>query len=253
MTPAGSRSDKTQVTRALLALREQILSGQFAAGERMSELPLVERLGVSRTPLRLALVALEHEGLLDRLPGGGYTVREFTVTEIADTIELRGVLEGTAARLAAERGVGRRDLRAMAELNDEILRLINAEGDYVTRYVDLNERFHARLIKLARSVQLERMWTGIAALPFAGPSGLLLPEPKLSESWPILRVAQRQHAAMLEAIAQRQGARAESVGREHARIALTNLDLLLRERETLQRMPGGSLVLLPGADADAHS
>ena len=90
------------MTRALLSLREQILAGQFRPGERMSELRLVERVGVSRTPLRLALATLEHEGLLRVLPGGGYVVREFTRADIRDAIELRGVLEGTAARFAAE-------------------------------------------------------------------------------------------------------------------------------------------------------
>ncbi|MGH2885354.1 MAG: GntR family transcriptional regulator, partial [Solirubrobacteraceae bacterium] len=81
--------------RALFALREQILSGEFKPGERMSELRLVERLGVSRTPLRLALSSLEHEGLLQAIPTGGYAVREFTQTDIRQAIELRGVLEGT--------------------------------------------------------------------------------------------------------------------------------------------------------------
>jgi hypothetical protein len=70
---AGARvtvdTDKTQIMRALLRLRELILSGEFKPGERMAELPLVERVGVSRTPLRLALAALEHEGLLRRVCG----------------------------------------------------------------------------------------------------------------------------------------------------------------------------------------
>src|SRR5215469_7929729 len=95
--------NRTQIMRAMLRLREQILSGDFAPGERMSELPLVERIGVSRTPLRLALARLEHEGLLQQLRTGGYVVREFSPQEVADAIELRGVLEGTAARFAAER------------------------------------------------------------------------------------------------------------------------------------------------------
>src|SRR5919201_1139737 len=97
----------SQTTRALLSLRDLILSGEFPPGTRMSELPLVERLGVSRTPVRLALANLEHEGLLENLEGGGYAVREFTMDEIHDAIELRGVLEGTAARFAAERGAAR--------------------------------------------------------------------------------------------------------------------------------------------------
>ena len=69
--------------------RDLLLSGGFPPGTRMSELPLVERLGVSRTPLRLALATLQHEGLLENLKGGGYAVREFTMDEIRDAIELR--------------------------------------------------------------------------------------------------------------------------------------------------------------------
>ncbi len=91
----------------------------------MSELPLVERIGVSRTPLRLALAELEHEGLLSELPGGGYVVRQFTQEDISDAIELRGVLEGTAARFAAERGAAPRDLRALRKVNDAIEELVH--------------------------------------------------------------------------------------------------------------------------------
>src|SRR5215218_10502661 len=109
---------QSQTDRALLQLREMLLEGEFKPGERLAELQLVERLGVSRTPVRLALASLEHEGLVQALDGGGYVVREFTRRDIDDAIELRGVLEGTAARLAAERGVGRPVLgrmRACAE------------------------------------------------------------------------------------------------------------------------------------------
>jgi GntR family transcriptional regulator, vanillate catabolism transcriptional regulator len=108
---------RTQITKAVLRLRELIFNGRFSPGERMSELPLVELLGVSRTPLRLALAELEHEGLLRGLPGGGYVVREFTQGDVRDAIELRGVLEGTAARFAAERGGSARDLAALRATN----------------------------------------------------------------------------------------------------------------------------------------
>src|SRR3954469_15171246 len=101
----SSRTDRTsQSMRALLRLRALLLGGEFEAGSRMPELPLVERLGVSRTPLRLALATLEHEGLLAVAPGGGYAVRSFTRKDIDHAIDLRGVLEGTAARFAAEEG-----------------------------------------------------------------------------------------------------------------------------------------------------
>ena len=95
----------TQSVKAQQRLRELILSGHLAAGSRIAELALVERLGMSRTPIRVALMRLGQEGLLDALPGGGYAVRTFSERDVADAIELRGTLEGLAARLAAERGV----------------------------------------------------------------------------------------------------------------------------------------------------
>src|SRR5215470_2745291 len=93
----------SQIGRAFIGLREMLLHGELARGERISELPLVARLGTSRTPIRLALERLAHMGLLDVLATGGFAVRGFTLAEARDAIELRGILEGTAARFAAER------------------------------------------------------------------------------------------------------------------------------------------------------
>src|SRR5437667_7845320 len=93
----------SQTGRALVRVREMLLRGEIARGERISELPLVARLGMSRTPIRLALERLAHIGLLEATATGGFSVREFSLTEVRDAIEVRGILEGTAARLAAER------------------------------------------------------------------------------------------------------------------------------------------------------
>src|SRR3954468_1721966 len=95
----------SQAVKAQLKLREMILAGELPGGARIAELAIVERLGVSRTPIRAALMRLEQEGLLDALPNGGYAVRTFSERDVSDAIELRGTVEGLAARLAAERGV----------------------------------------------------------------------------------------------------------------------------------------------------
>src|SRR5919106_389653 len=103
---ASSQDTKrSQTTKATLGIRELVLDGELAPGERVPEVGLSERLGISRTPLRIALTTLAHEGLLEPLSGGGFIVRSFTRTDIADAIELRGVLEGTAARLAGSAAV----------------------------------------------------------------------------------------------------------------------------------------------------
>lgn len=242
----ANRPNRTQITRALLRLRELILIGEFEGGERLSELPLVERIGVSRTPLRLALAALEHEGLLRELPGGGYVVREFTQADMSHAIELRGVLEGTAARFAAERGVSARELQSLRTINQGIERLLTrTDYESFVLYMDLNDEFHAKLLQLARSPMLERTLDGILSLPFASPSAFVLTEALLPESRTILVIAHSHHAALIEAIERRQGARAESIAREHARIAVRNLEIVIHHREMLAAFPGSSLIALP--------
>jgi GntR family transcriptional regulator of vanillate catabolism len=235
----------SQTTLALLSLRDLLLGGEFPPGTRMSELPLVERLGVSRTPLRLALATLQHEGLLENLKGGGYAVREFTMDEIRDAIELRGVLEGTAARFAAERGTTADQLDRMRALCAEMDPLVHrSDVDSFWQYVECNRAFHALLLESAASPVLERALERIVALPFASPSALVQGQAELPESREILVIAQDHHHRLIEAIERREAARAESLAREHARVALRNLEIVLDNRHVLERIPGASLINL---------
>ena len=104
-TFAAGDNTVPQTVKALLGIRELILSGELPPGARISELAVVERIGVSRTPVRAALARLQEEGLLEPIASRGYAVRAFSEVEIRDAIEVRGTLEGLAARFAAERGV----------------------------------------------------------------------------------------------------------------------------------------------------
>jgi GntR family transcriptional regulator, vanillate catabolism transcriptional regulator len=245
---AGEAADgepTSQTTRALLSLRDLLLSGEFPPGTRMSELPLVERLGVSRTPLRLALANLEHEGLLENLDGGGYAVREFTMAEIHDAIELRGVLEGTAVRFAAERGATDDQLDRMKGLSAEMDPLVHrSDVDSFWAYVECNRSFHALLLESANSPILDRALERILALPFASPSALVQGQAELPESREILVIAQEHHRGLIEAIERREAVRAEALAREHARIALRNLEIVLDNRHVLDQIPGASLINL---------
>jgi GntR family transcriptional regulator, vanillate catabolism transcriptional regulator len=245
--PRGNH-ENSQTTKATLGLRELLLNGAFRPRERVPELRLVEELGVSRTPLRTALMTLEHEGLLETLPGGGFVVREFTRTDIDDAIELRGVLEGTAARLAAERLESADELEALHECCRELDDVVRSPSiETFMDYLQLNEEFHDGFRELAKSSQLDRALEHVLALPFAPPSALLRIHAALPESWEILLVAQHQHNALVEAIGRREGARAEAIAREHARIARRNLDLALENRDLLEQVPGSTLMRIPAA------
>ncbi len=239
----------TQSLRALLGLRELVLNGGFLPGRRVSEVPLAARLGVSRTPLRMALTRLQHEGLLDTLPGGGFVVREFSLADISDAIEIRGVLEGTAARLAAERLAGHHELSEIRACSQSIATLVRdplTEAAFAD-YLRLNAAFHRLLADLAKSEMLRQSLDRIQALPFASPSAFVSSELELPESREILVVAQEHHRAIVEAIELHEGARAEAVAREHSRLARRNLQLAIRNREALKRVPGAALIKLPYA------
>ena len=238
------RGDNAQTVRATLGLRQLLFEGEMAPGERLVELALVERLGVSRTPLRLALTTLEHEGLVESLPGGGFAVRTFSRVDVDDAIELRGVLEGTAARFAAERLSSPDDLHELHDLVAQLDETVHdASTEAVLTYVELNEAFHAELIRLAKSEIVAREVARAIAFPFASPAALLASHEEMLQR-EILLVAQHQHRALTEAIQARHGTRAEEIAREHARISKRSLDLALARRERLDGLPGASFLIV---------
>ena len=232
----------SQTARAFVRIREMVLRGEVARGDRLSELPLVARVGVSRTPIRLALERLAHMGLLQTTATGGFTVREFTVDEVRDAIEVRGVLEGTAARLAAER-LGHVDELLTAEHYCRRMEaLTRLTVDSFSEYMDANEAFHTAVLGLAKSEMLSRALDLTTSLPFASPSAMVFPTSILPKSDETLAIAQEHHRGIVDAIAKRHGTRAESLAREHALLSRRVLDVALSDRDALSGVPGGSLI-----------
>jgi len=232
----------SQTARAFVRVREMLLNGEVARGERISELPLVARLGMSRTPIRLALERLAHAGLLEINPTGGFTVREFTLDEVRDTIELRGVLEGTAARLAAERLCHPGELDSARVFCRQMEALDRLTVDSFGDYMDANEAFHTAILDLAKSEMLRRTLELTNSLPFASPSAMVFPTSVLPNSDEMLAIANLHHGSIIEAISLRQGTRAESLAREHTFIARRALEGALSDNNALSRVPGGALI-----------
>jgi GntR family transcriptional regulator, vanillate catabolism transcriptional regulator len=248
MSPAAGEAP-SQIERVAAGLREKLLRGEFQPGQRLAELTLVPQLNASRTPVRLALERLAHQGLLEALPFGGFRVREFTLADIWDAVEIRGVLEGTAARLAAERLVDRSELQALRRCHEAFAEISPMDMDGFLDYMDKNQAYHRELWKLAKSPTLERALEAVCALPFAGPSALVFGRSADAQVFHRRNatIALEHHRTILEAIENREGARAENIAREHARLTRMNLDWALRNRELLQQFPGGPLIALPGA------
>lgn len=241
--PTRGDRGRSQTLKALLGIRELVFSGAIGPGERLSEVILSHRLGLSRTPIRAALAQLEQEGVLETMPSGGHIVRAFTQADVADAIELRGVLEGTAARFAAERGADPAGLRAMHGLLDALDRVVAEPRNMdFSAYIDFNGEFHNLLHSLSGSETLRREIERVMKLPFAWPNAFVTAQSKMPEVRASLVVAQSQHRALVDAIERREGSRAEALAREHARLALNNLDVVIEDRTLLRTVPGLALV-----------
>ena len=241
------RSDDSQTLRALLEMRELLVRGEFRAGERIREIPLAARLRVSRTPLRTVLGRLEQEGLVAARPTGGYVAAEFSVHDIRDGIEVRGALEGLAAKLAAERSPRSEDLteiRKCLAATDRLLQRWTSGTDSLARYIVLNAAFHAQVVDLAKSTMVRRAIDRAVALPFASPNAFLIGHALKKEGREIVTLSQVHHRAIVDAIASREPGRAESLAREHSRLARTSLELVLN-RQLLSSVPGASLIRFP--------
>jgi DNA-binding GntR family transcriptional regulator len=152
------------VDRAIIAIKEGIHVGKFAPGQHLSEPELVQSLGVSRGSVREALRRLGSEGFLEQRPFSGATVRRMSKKEVLELSQIRGLLEGLAARLAAERitTAGKREFRALEHA------YTRSQFDSYSEY---NAVFHAFIIKTSGHPYLptflERTQLEILRLQFA--------------------------------------------------------------------------------------
>jgi GntR family transcriptional regulator of vanillate catabolism len=247
--PAPLPDARSQTERVAATLRQKLLRGEFRPGERLAELTVAPLLDASRTPVRLALERLAHQGLLEAQPSGGFRVREFALAEIWDAIELRGVLEGTAARFAAERLENAEELGPLRRCHEAFAEVAPMDMDDFLNYMAKNHAYHRELWKLAKSPTLERSLEAVCGLPFAEPGAIVFggsPDAQAYHAHNAV-ISIEHHRTIIEAIERREGGRAESIAREHSRVTRNNLDWALRNRELLDlnQFPGGALIAFP--------
>jgi GntR family transcriptional regulator of vanillate catabolism len=236
----------SQQARVLVQLRDLILKGEFAPGERLAEIPIAQKLGASRTPVRLAFTSLEQEGLVEPSPTGGYLIKRFTSQEIADAIAVRGHLEGMAARLIAEHGLTRQLLQRLQDClqeGDRVLSRHSLDYDESAGYIEMNDRFHRLIVDGAGNAALARAIDLNNGLPFAAPSATLpMQQTSGEEGHEWLRHAHRQHHSLVQAMEHREGTRAQWLAEEHDQIARMNMAFALERPEALKLMPAIKLV-----------
>ncbi len=222
------RHDSIQV---LTTLRRLISEGRYAPGARMVEIPVAGQLGVSRTPVRLAFRTLEQEGLLERSGARGYVVRSFSEQDVRCGLEVRGVLEGLAARRSAEQGLRaevRETLRDCVREGAELLGPGVLDAASIAGWSEVNGRFHRCIIEASGSRAIADAIARNNHLPFASSDSIIIDTTRLRQEYEKLRVAQLQHALVLDALEAGEAARAEMLMREHAYVGVRYGHLLGR-------------------------
>ncbi len=212
----------------LVQLREMILHGRLKPGQRIPEAQVADMLGLSRTPIRQALPVLAKEGLLVQSGARGFAVREFSIKEISEGVELRGALEGFAARALAERGID--------EVQLEGLRSIVAQGDaiFAKRYLlesdeelygQMNEQFHSAVIEAADVSIVKELTERVNRIPFTSPSTIAFDRFDLQQMYDLLWYAHKQHHDIVTALEYGEGARVEALFREHVNTQKISMNL----------------------------
>jgi len=190
---------------AAQALRDAILDGRFTAGARLRQTDLADQLAISRTPVREALGRLQHEGLVELLPGGGVRVAVLALEEAAELYDLREVLDGLAARLAAQHA----SPASLARLEGSLARMAQclARND-ANQWFEAHVAFHDEIFQASGNARLIGL-SAVVKLSIQRFHPVLLRTPHR------LADADREHRGIHAAIAAGEGERAERLARSH--------------------------------------
>jgi DNA-binding GntR family transcriptional regulator len=205
LVEGGPPLSRSASAAASEVIREAIIDGRLAPGQRLKEEELARQLGMSRTPVREALLLLQSEGLVESTPRRGATVRSYAMDDLDDMYQLRAILEGYAARRAATR-ISPDDVARLEESCARFDRL-RAEDD-LGDLVKENLFFHNVILAAAGSDRLVPLVRKVIELPLVYRSFYWYsPEQKL--------ISQHYHRQLTRALGARDAKRAEMIMTEH--------------------------------------
>lgn len=212
----------SRMESVVLSLRDLILSGDLEWGTKITEVGMAERLGVSRTPVRLALQVLESEGLVTSEHNRGFTVKRVTEQDVLAGFDVRGCLEGLACRIVTEAGMRRGVEAALGKCVDRgdfvcAQPLLNEEA--AQNWAGVNREFHRIIIEAAENAALAAAHDLVCRNPLVGPGSMALSSSRFEEASATIPNSQRQHRVIWEAMRDGQSARAEFLAREHIHTA----------------------------------
>lgn len=137
-------------------IRDSILKGKLKPGERLMEVDVANSLGISRTPLREAFLQLESEGFVKVIPRKGAIVAETSPEDAEETYQIKGALEGLAAKLAAEK-ISKDKIDELVKLNERMRKISQSKQKDYSNFLELNSTFHKIINESSGNHKLVKM------------------------------------------------------------------------------------------------
>jgi DNA-binding GntR family transcriptional regulator len=189
------------------SLRDAIWEGRFAPGERIAEEEIAQYLGVSRTPVRDALRRLQERGMLVVGASRSLVVAELSKQQVLELYAMREILEGSAARFAAQHA-SEAEIGILHRVLDEF----GTHADDARMLISLNRRFHRAVCEAAHNRYLIATLDGMHdALALLHSNTFRLPNRRTESD--------AEHRRIVRAIARRNADEAEQAARNHVRAA----------------------------------
>ncbi len=202
-------------------IRDAILNGRYKPGDALVETRLADELGVSRTPIREAIRQLELEGLVISIPNKGVVVSGVSQQDIDDIYTIRSMLEGLAARWAAQR-IDEPNLKELEEIV-ELMEYYTKKNDF-EQLTQLDTRFHGVIYEACASKVLKHLLDNLLRYVERARRGSLKVPMRANQSF-------NEHKSIFEAIMKRNAAEAERLMAEHIARAILNLHSLMEQSE----------------------
>lgn len=217
--------DQRKENRSLTSIifervREDILNGKYANGDKIVEAKLADELGVSRTPVREALKQLELDGLVESLPNRGVVVKGITTQDIEDIYSIRLAIEAIAARWSVER-MEDEEIEQLKEIYD-LMEFYTFKED-VEKTFELNTKFHETMYRGTKSRYLEHVLKDFQLFIKSTRSESLKSEGRIDR-------ALKEHKFILEAFLERNTEKAVEAVVNHIVNSRTNVSMILDEK-----------------------
>jgi len=207
-------------------LKERIIKGNLKPGEKILEVNIAEQLGVSRTPIREALRELAAEGFVKMIPNQGMVVSNVSIEDIKEVLQIRKLLEGFAASIAAKK-INKGEIKKLEKIIEKMN--ISISKDDVLVYSDLNGEFHNLILKVCGNKRLIKICANLSG------SDHRFRIRALRDNSERLKYSLKEHQEIVDALKKEDSEQAARRSKKHIKNVLKNILAYKSKEEEIEK------------------